>query len=111
MSASRAVCGPGKLLATSERVVGKAIGNRATRPPTRVQLPTLRPILTQGEAGAKGKAGATMCSRIWGAIMGKALITLSLLSLLAHAVAQEAKPTPGASKGGATPAYYAIPQE
>jgi mono/diheme cytochrome c family protein len=43
--------------------------------------------------------------------MWKVLITLSLLSLLALAVAQEAKPTPGASKTGATPAYYAIPQE
>jgi mono/diheme cytochrome c family protein len=43
--------------------------------------------------------------------MWKTLITLSLLSLLALAVAQEAKPTPGASKAGATPAYYAIPQE
>jgi mono/diheme cytochrome c family protein len=43
--------------------------------------------------------------------MWKILITLSLLSLLALAVAQEAKPTPGASKAGATPAYYAIPQE
>jgi mono/diheme cytochrome c family protein len=43
--------------------------------------------------------------------MWKILITLSLLSLLALAVAQEAKPTSGASKAGATPAYYAIPQE
>jgi mono/diheme cytochrome c family protein len=43
--------------------------------------------------------------------MWKTLITLSLLFLLALAVAQEAKPTQGASKGGATPAYYAIPQE
>jgi mono/diheme cytochrome c family protein len=43
--------------------------------------------------------------------MWKTLITLSLLSLLALAVAQETKPAQGASKAGATPAYYAIPQE
>lgn len=43
--------------------------------------------------------------------MWKTLITLSFLSLLALAVAQEAKPTQVASKAGATPAYYAIPQQ
>src|SRR6266576_2960062 len=32
-----------------ERVVGKAIGNRATKPPMRVQLPTLRPHLAERE--------------------------------------------------------------
>jgi len=40
--------------------------------------------------------------------MWKTLITLSLLAL---AVAQEAKPTQVASKPGATPAYYAIPEQ
>lgn len=43
--------------------------------------------------------------------MWKTLITLSLLSLLVLAVAQEAKPTQVVSKPGATPAYYAIPQQ
>src|SRR5579864_4679150 len=43
--------------------------------------------------------------------MWKTLITLSLLSLLALAVAQETQPAQRASKAGATPAYYAIPQE
>ena len=43
--------------------------------------------------------------------MWKTLITLSLLSLLALAVAQEAKPTQVAPKPGASAPYYAIPQQ
>ena len=43
--------------------------------------------------------------------MWKTLITLSLLSLLALAVAQEAKPTQVAPKPGAPAPYYAIPQQ
>jgi mono/diheme cytochrome c family protein len=45
------------------------------------------------------------------AIMSKVLIKLSLLSLLALAVAQEAKPTQAAPKAGATAPYYTVPVE
>jgi mono/diheme cytochrome c family protein len=43
--------------------------------------------------------------------MWKTLITLSLLSLLAIAVAQEAKPTQAPSTKGATTPYYTVPVE
>jgi hypothetical protein len=41
-----------------ERVVGKAIRNRATQPPIRVQLPTLRPVLRRRSAPARRRPRA-----------------------------------------------------
>src|ERR1700756_4751681 len=112
MSASRAVCGPGKLLATSERVVGKAIGNRATRPPTRVQLPTLRPSC--GGVSCPGFPSApppsfSPTSKARRFLMSKSVLLLSTLLLGGFLVsAQDSKP---ATQPQASQPLSAVPIE